>query len=73
MSIPEYEIDGELYVALEDHIAEVVILAKRLDNVKEALAYCRKREESRSQAASRQALWDADYVSYGDDDRERGE
>jgi septal ring factor EnvC (AmiA/AmiB activator) len=72
----EYKIDGELYVALEEHLAEVAVLTeekksleKRLANAKAALARCRKQEEYHSRAASRQARWDADYVPYGEDER----
>lgn len=73
--ITEYRIDGELYVALEEHIADVALLTeekksleKRLVNAKAALARCRKQEEVRSLAESRQARWDADYVPYSEYD-----
>ena len=70
MSIPEYKIDGELYVALEDHIAEISSLVERIENLKAALARSRRREEANSLAASRRARWDFDYVPYGEDERE---
>ena len=70
MSIPEYEFDDELYVALEDHIAEMAPLIERIQNLQSALSRCRKREEAHSRAVSRRARWDADYVPYGEDDRE---
>lgn len=70
MSILEYKIDGELYVALEDHIAEVVLLVERIKTLKAALIRSRMREEAQSRAVSRQARWDSDYVPYGEDERE---
>ena len=70
MNIPEYEFDGELYVAFEDHIAEIAPLIERIQNLQSALSLCRKREKAQSRAASSRARWEADYVPYGEDDRE---
>ena len=70
MSTPEYEFDEELYVALEDHIAEMAPLIERIQNLQSALSCCRKREVAQSRAASRRARWEADHVPYGEDDRE---
>ena len=69
MSIPEYEFDDELYVALEDHIAEMVPLIERIQNLQSVLSHCRKREKANSRVVSRRARWEADYVPYGEDER----
>lgn len=70
MSIPEYEFDDELYVALEDHIAGMVPLIERIQSLQSVLSRCRKREAAQSRAVSRRARWEDDYVPYGEDDRE---
>lgn len=68
--IPEYEFDEEPYVALEDHLAATASLIERIQNLQSALLRCRKREDAQSRAVSRQARWDADYVPYGEDERD---